>query len=625
MYKDQRGFTDSQDNQKDFKQKYAGTDPGPFLGTVVYNIDPLRMGRLGVNIGDLTNTDDPGGKQVIWCQYLSPFYGAKSIKATSETDPYTYRETQHSYGIWAVPPDIGTTVLVIFAKGEKNNDKAFWIGCVQDPLTNMQVPGYGAREETRLGAEGVDFTQNKKQRYGTDFLPAGEKNRRMLQDGESLNTLGNWNYPVNDILADQLNDQGLVQDRIRGTTSSSAKRESPSRVFGWSTPGRIRDDSRNLNIGLGGRAIPTDRSPGHSFVMDDGDTSGANQLTRLRTASGHQLLMHDSQGVVYLANGSGKAFIEMDKSGKISIYSEEGISIRSGGDFNLHSDKNIQFHARENIRFTAENNLNLNSEKYVHVLGDSGVLTASQSGSVRHYANDGITSYTPGIQHHNADGRIDLSAGQVHFNSVPVRPSLGPSWLIPEHPSVDIISTGGEIDIANDRPIINGKVQAKENKTTVRDTITDNVFGAFVTHEPYNRGARAVEENVSAWQDPVENRRLAKIPGTPENEALQYRLSPIESTAKQQYYADLKKYIKDNGGSISAISKSQALIRDYNKIYGRAYQIKNIVEDFSVDRAKSLIANKIQNKASSLIRGQISRVKNSVVGSIRRAFGGFFG
>ena len=115
------------------------------------------------------------------------------------------------------------------------------------------------------------------------------------------------------------------------------------------------------------------------------------------------------------------------------------------------------------------------------------------------------------------------------------------------------------------------------------------------------------------------------LPGTPENEALQYRLSPIESTAKQQYYADLKKYIKDNGGSISAISKSQALIRDYNKIYGRAYQIKNIVEDFSVDRAKSLIANKIQNKASSLIRGQISRVKNSVGGSIRRAFGGFFG
>ena len=492
-------------------------------------------------------------------------------------------------------------------------------------MTNQQVPGYGGRDETRLGAEGVDFTQNKKERYGTDFLPAGEKNRRVLQDGESLSTLQKWNYPVNDILADQLNDQGLVQDRIRGTTSSSAKRESPSRVFGWNTPGRFRDNSRELNIGLEGKKIKVDRLPGHSFVMDDGDTSGGNQLTRLRTASGHQLLMHDSQGVVYLANGSGKAFIEMDKSGKISIYSEEGISIRSGGDFNLHSDKNIQFHARENIRFTAENNLNLNSEKYIHVLGDSGVLTASQSGSVRHYGNDGITSYTPGIQHHNADGRIDLSAGQVHFNSVPVRPSLGPSWLTPEHPSVDIISTGGDIDIANDRPIIYGKVQAKENKTTVRDTITDNVFGAFVTHEPYNRGARAVEENVSAWQDPVENRRLSKIPGTPEYEANQLRLSPIEYIAKQQYYADVKKYVKDKGGSISAISKSQALIRDYNKTYNRAYQIKNIVEDFSVDRAKSLIANKISNKASSLIRGQISRVKNSVVGSIRRAFGGFFG
>ena len=34
--------------------------------------------------------------------------------------------------------------------------------------------------------------------------------------------------------------QGLVQDNVRGTTSSSARRESPSAVFGISTPGRVR-------------------------------------------------------------------------------------------------------------------------------------------------------------------------------------------------------------------------------------------------------------------------------------------------------------------------------------------------------------------------------------------------
>ena len=40
--------------------------------------------------------------------------------------------------------------------------------------------------------------------YGTDFLPAGEKNQRYVRPGEVLQTADKWKYPVNDILADQL-------------------------------------------------------------------------------------------------------------------------------------------------------------------------------------------------------------------------------------------------------------------------------------------------------------------------------------------------------------------------------------------------------------------------------------
>lgn len=337
-YQDSRGFTDSQDNQKDFNEKYMDNDSGPYLATVKTTADPLRMGRLGVNIPALSNTTEPTPGQLIWCQYLSPFYGVKTLRAVSKTNPYDFQATQQSYGMWLVPPDIDSTVLVIFAKGDQNVNTAFWIGCVQDPMTNQMVPGNGATDKTRLDARGTDFGQTKQAEYGTEVLPAGEKNRKMLQ-GESISTSRLWNYPVNNLLADQLTDQGLVQDRVRGTTSSSARRESPSAVFGINTPGRIRDDSRSLNIGLDNRPVKVDRQSGHSFVMDDGDVNGDNQLTRIRTASGHQLLMHDTEGVVYIANGSGKAFIEMEKNGKISIYSDRGIAIRSEGDFNLHSDQ----------------------------------------------------------------------------------------------------------------------------------------------------------------------------------------------------------------------------------------------------------------------------------------------
>ena len=479
------GFVDTQDNMKNFNQKFAGTDAGPYVGKVKFTNDPLRQGRLGVNIPDLSQTNDPGPDDCIWCQYLSPFYGAKSIEANDKSNPDSYKGTQHTYGMWFVPPDIDTEVLVIFAKGELSKKNAFWIGCVQQPLTNHQVPGYGSSSDTiRSKQDARELARSGDTNYGTDFLPVGEKNRKMIEEAQTAAFANSLQYPINDGLADQLMSQGLVQDTVRGTTSSSARREAPSQVFGINTPGRIRADSRRKNIGPEGAEVRPDRNTGHSFVMDDGDEEGENQLIRLRTASGHQLLMHDTEGVVYIANGSGKAFIEMNADGKVSIYATDGISMRTEGDFNLHSDRNIQFHAKEKIKFTAEEDVVLNAEKYIYAMGQSGILNASHKGSVRHYAKDGITSFTDGPQLHGAKGRIDLAGSQVHFNSVPARATWGPSWMKPDHDKIQIIAKEGEIDIEAYGPIDEGKPSKLENRTTVRDTTIGR--GDFVNNDDPN-------------------------------------------------------------------------------------------------------------------------------------------
>ena len=486
----ERGFVDTTDNQKEAYEKYIDDSTGPYIAQVKYNVDPLKMGRLGVNIGALSSTAEPKPDQVIWCQYLSPFYGSKSIRATSKTDPLSYQYTQHSYGMWAVPPDIDTHVLVMFAKGEKGT-QAFWIGCIQDPVTNYMVPGLASNSNTGEGvATAGEFDVAPGQaaetsKYGTEFLPAGEKNRRILDATDTLDELEKWQLPLNVRLADQLRQEGLVQDTVRGTTSSSARRETPSNVFGWSTPGPLLPGESPVNIGLEGLPTLVNRGIGHTFVMDDGDALGNNQLTRLRTSTGHQLLMNDTNGVVYLANGSGKAWIEMDREGKIVVYSSSGISFRTEGDFNLHSDNNIQFHAKNKINFTSENDVTLNAEKYVYVMGDSGILSASQNGAVRHYGKLGISSYTPEMQLHGAGKRIDLaSGGEVHFNSVSAQEDWGPTWLVPDHAKVGITSTGA-VDIVhrdeegNDVPPINGeKINTKITNTTVSE---------FVTHEPFER------------------------------------------------------------------------------------------------------------------------------------------
>ena len=44
-YKTSFGFTDTQDNQKDFNEKFKSIDTGPYIGQVKYNVDPLRMYR----------------------------------------------------------------------------------------------------------------------------------------------------------------------------------------------------------------------------------------------------------------------------------------------------------------------------------------------------------------------------------------------------------------------------------------------------------------------------------------------------------------------------------------------------------------------------------------------------
>ena len=494
-------------------ESWSRESPGPYIGIVKGNVDPTRMGRLRVLIPALAQTDNGTEKQLITCEYLSPFYGAKgtrhNIPGSTE-----YSDSQHSYGFWAVPPDLETSVLVIFAEGKMN--QAFWIGCVQDPYTNHMTPGiasstntYDALDGTFEGAD-AGFQQDKQSKYGSTNVPSGELNRT------SPNALPNNNYeaipkPIHPF-ADVLLKQGLSADDVRGNTSSSARRESPSQVFGISTPGRKSLDTTKQQVGAkdSGATDHVVRKTGHTFVMDDGAEDGTNQLTRLRTASGHQLLMHDTEGVVYIANGSGKAFIEMDRDGTISVFSDGGINMRTKQDFNLHSDRHVNFHAKGSLNFTAEQNVNLNGGFNVQTMAKNSILNSSQ-GDLRSYAATQITSFTSGTQMHGAGGNIDLAGAQVHMNSQGARAGWGPSWLVPEHDRVGIKVTGGEagdgdaalIDIDSRRPlrpynskiddktigvdkfdnaVVQKKSGAQPNRIANKTTVSD-----FVTHEPYTR------------------------------------------------------------------------------------------------------------------------------------------
>ncbi len=568
---------------------WSNEQAGPFIGIVKNNVDSTKMGRIQVNIPSLTKTNNPSVSQLITCEYLSPFYGAKPIKYNIPNSDL-YEASQASYGFWGIAPDLETQVLVFFAEGKAN--KAYWMGCIQDPYTNHMVPGIASSTNTageKSEGPAGQYTSgvNKQKKYGTDNVPAGEINRTSnaaLQNNRYESTK-NSIHPF----ADTLLAQGLIQDDIRGTTTSGARRESPSQVFGMSTPGRKNTKSTKQKIGTNDTNF-TDfvvRETGHTFVMDDGDVNGDNQLTRLRTASGHQLLMHDTEGVVYLANGSGKAFIEMDKDGTISVYSDGGINLRSSRDFNLHSETNINFHAKGTINFTSENHLALNAEGYLFAMGEKGIFNSSQKGAVRHYGRDGISSFTNGTQLHGASGRIDLAGSQVHFNSVGASSTWGPSWLKPD--AIGIKVTEGLIDIDDDTPLTGAKVNKIDNKTTVTD---------FVTHEPYDR------QSSTARTKKFINEAIEEIKkASPDLSATELKVIKSELLKEPSIKA-----ISEKLSSVVKLNDNIKLpIQNLNTLVSKANSIEKLFKD-------------PKGAAMNFIHGKIASIKSQAISAVRSFF-----
>ena len=320
--------------------------PGPFLARITNLLDPTYMGSVEVVIEKGFSGNSAIQSQTYIAQYMSPFYGVTNINYEG-ADPTNFDDVQKSYGMWMVPPDIGTKVLVIFLGGDPN--ECFWIGCVPDRFQNQMIPGIAASVNTQI-------TKEQELKYGTTNLPVAEFHKRSKKELLNPNAQKKPIHPF----ADRLLAQGLLLDNIRGITSSSARREVPSMVFGISTPGPLDPNGKKAAIGYDtnkGSPVPVSRLGGTQFVMDDGDSTGKNELVRLRTRTGHQILMHNSSDLIYIANSKGTAWIELSSNGKIDIYAQDSVSIHSETDFNFKADRDINLEAGRNVNIKAFNNM----------------------------------------------------------------------------------------------------------------------------------------------------------------------------------------------------------------------------------------------------------------------------
>ena len=356
--------------------------PGPFLARVVSHLDAKRQGSLKVEL--LTNTissNDAGYEpgQLVTVRYCMPFYGVTDLDASSKNDDYA--ATQQSYGFWAVPPDPGSKVLVIFAEGQIN--QGYWIGCVQDDYMNFQVPAGSPADKASNVIQDTLTTQFKNK-----DLPVGEYNKLDPKGRNKGNDPDKFPRPHNPFMVNVLSKQGLIDDIIRGLTTTSSRRDIPNTVYGWNTPGPLdkRDGAPKGKYGEKGQHIEyyKSRLGGSAFTMDDGDPTliraglakdspakyfdlektpknvskgnvglPFNEHIRLKTRTGHQILLHNTEDLIYIGNANGSAWIELTSQGKIDIFADDSISLRSGNDVNIHADRDINYSAKRDFNINA--------------------------------------------------------------------------------------------------------------------------------------------------------------------------------------------------------------------------------------------------------------------------------
>jgi len=410
--------------QQGFRREEAvGTrvDPYPYIGVVKNNLDPLRTGRLSVWIADFggEETDSKNWRTV---SYASPYMGTTNVPTKgSKTNSWT--EAPHTYGMWMVPPDIGVEVIVIFIGGDPLN--GYWTACVNSNTSRHMLPGMASS----TSADFSNSSSEVKKGYNNVLnpklgAPVTEFNPNDATLASKPNFLQNAK-PIHEKQYNVLRAQGLDRDTVRGLTSSSSQRETPSQVFGISTPGRPFPDPKDnptlLQRIADGETTADEfvyktRQGGHQFVMDDGDFLGNNQLLRLRTAGGHQVMLNDSGNAVYIGHADGTAWLEFDMSGRIQIYSKSGIDIRTEGEFNLRADSNINIDAGGALKIKTGAGTTVNTGSQFEVKA-GGAVALESGGKTELKSNSNFVVDSGGSSSFLSSSRTEINGSKVDIQN----------------------------------------------------------------------------------------------------------------------------------------------------------------------------------------------------------------
>lgn len=404
------------------------------IGTVVDTNDPQQMGRVRVVCPQWGDSWSDIVEDVPWAVYVTPFGGQQQVGTRG---PGIQDSTGGiAYGMWAIPK-VGAQVLVLCVDGDSSSRAYF--GCIYDQFTPHTMPHgrFMYDDHPELEKEGASpapygpytssekyiqpLTDNMKQAFGAKDEPNFEYRSRAAD------------YTVTRVDVSQLDqtyskvqdDTGVVHDDWTSTQGYQVSRSDPDAQSSYT--------DKNYDS-----MVYSFTSPGfHALSMDDRQE---NCRVRLRTTSGHQIIMDDTNERIYIATAQGNNWIEMDQDGNIDIFTSNKLSVHATKEINFTSDDTIRMYAKKGIHMHSDDEIRMDAAKDIHVKTAAEVhvdavadihvqtdanLRVGASQSIYMEATDSIHAKSGSTLHLTSSSQMNLlatggnlvcQASQIHLN-----------------------------------------------------------------------------------------------------------------------------------------------------------------------------------------------------------------
>lgn len=419
------------------------------IGTVVDANDPQQMGRLRIRCPGWGETPDKKVAELPWALYITPFGGANGgIGRGPEKNPTNSNDGSVAYGLWAIPK-VGAQVLVACLDGDPN--MRVWLGCMYDQFTphtmphgrfnggdNLQGPHSSSGNFVQPYYDNLNIAFNDeldskefRTRAG-DYTVAGvqERNVKIAETSQADDK-------------EEKHRQGYEISRAESNhTSDYTDNNYDSQVYSLTTPGF------------------------HALSMDD---RKQNCRIRIRTTSGNQIILDDSNERIYVSTAEGASWIEMDLNGNIDIYSERRISVHAENDINITSDEKIRMYGKKGVHIQTDEEFRLRTKKDITIKTDEKIHAYSKK-------DMNIESKEKVSFKAAKEMKVDTKAMNIQGSS-------------------DVKITGGKLDLLANGPLtmtgaplnLNGPPAAPASPPSLTEPNDANLPNREPKHEPWPR------------------------------------------------------------------------------------------------------------------------------------------